>query len=69
MTRSPTDIAAPTRTAAEIDSLVERFRARQATIGVVGLGYVGLSRLRTAAARGIRAPGFDIKAAAWSGQE
>jgi len=65
MTRSPTDIAAPTRT----DSLVERFRARQATIGVVGLGYVGLSRLRTAAARGIRAPGFDIKAAAWSGQE
>jgi len=69
MTRSPTDIAAPTRTAAEIDSLVERFRARQAKIGVVRLGYVGLSVLRTAAARGSRTPGFDIKAAAWSGQE
>jgi UDP-N-acetyl-D-mannosaminuronate dehydrogenase len=46
------------------DSLVKRFRAHQATIGVVRLGYVGLSLLRTAAARGIRAPRFDIKAAA-----
>ena len=39
---------------------IDRFRARAATIGVVGLGYVGLPLLRAAAARGFTAIGFDI---------
>src|SRR5215469_3984480 len=60
MRRLSAEIAAAPRTAAEIDQLVERFRARRATIGVIGLGYVGLPLLRTVAARGFRALGFDI---------
>ncbi len=41
-------------------ALEARFRARAATIGVIGLGYVGLPLLRTAAERGFQALGFDI---------
>src|SRR5438552_1170754 len=38
------------------------FRERRARIGVIGLGYVGLPLLRTAAERGFTALGFDIDA-------
>ncbi len=40
--------------------LLEKLRARQATIGVVGLGYVGLPLCRLFVAQGIRTIGFDI---------
>jgi UDP-N-acetyl-D-glucosamine dehydrogenase len=42
------------------DRLVARFHDRTARIGVIGLGYVGLPLLRTAAERGFPALGFDI---------
>src|SRR5262249_20119723 len=44
----------------DVDALVGRFRTRTARIGIIGLGYVGLPLLRTAAERGFRALGFDI---------
>src|SRR5580704_7871093 len=43
-----------------IEALVERFRAHQARIGVIGLGYVGLPLVRAVAERGFSALGFDI---------
>src|SRR5438477_1952153 len=46
--------------AVDIDALAARFREHRATIGVIGLGYVGLPLLRTAAERGFSALGFDI---------
>ncbi len=44
----------------DVDALVACFRARTAKVGVIGLGYVGLPLLRTAAERGFLALGFDI---------
>src|SRR6266851_3806605 len=44
----------------DVEALVARFRARTAKIGIIGLGYVGLPLLRTAAERGFSALGFDI---------
>ena len=44
----------------DVDALAERFRRRAARVGVIGLGYVGLPLLRTAAERGFVALGFDI---------
>jgi UDP-N-acetyl-D-glucosamine dehydrogenase len=44
----------------DVDALVGRFRDRTATVGVIGLGYVGLPLLRTAAERGFASLGFDI---------
>src|SRR5579863_2372576 len=44
----------------DVDGLEARFRARTAKIGIIGLGYVGLPLLRTAAERGFAALGFDI---------
>ena len=41
-------------------SLVDRFTARAATIGVVGLGYVGLPLVRALHDAGHRVVGFDI---------
>lgn len=41
-------------------SLIERFDARDATIGVVGLGYVGLPLVRALHDAGHRVVGFDI---------
>lgn len=40
--------------------LVSRFKSRQATIGVVGLGYVGLPLCGALVAAGLRTIGFDI---------
>jgi UDP-N-acetyl-D-glucosamine dehydrogenase len=45
---------------APVDALIDRFQMREATIGVIGLGYVGLPLLRTIAAQGFTAIGFDI---------
>ncbi len=44
----------------DIDRLVRRFRAHKATIGVIGLGYVGLPLLCAISERGFPALGFDI---------
>src|SRR4051794_39756627 len=44
-------------------ALASAFRERRATIGVVGLGYVGLPLALTAAKAGFRVLGFDIDAA------
>jgi UDP-N-acetyl-D-glucosamine dehydrogenase len=46
-----------------IDALVQRFRAREAKIGVIGLGYVGLPLIRAITDKGFKALGFDIDAA------
>jgi UDP-N-acetyl-D-glucosamine dehydrogenase len=43
-----------------IAALVDRIRARQWTIGIVGLGYVGLPLMRAATKAGFRVLGFDI---------
>jgi UDP-N-acetyl-D-glucosamine dehydrogenase len=41
-------------------SLIEKFRSRTATVGVVGLGYVGLPLVLRFAEAGVRTLGFDI---------
>ena len=46
----------------DIAALEARFRRRDAAIGVIGLGHVGLPLARTAAERGFRVLGFDIDA-------
>lgn len=43
-----------------VSAIVGRFRARQATIGIVGLGYVGLPLACTIARKGFSVLGFDI---------
>jgi UDP-N-acetyl-D-glucosamine dehydrogenase len=40
--------------------VLSRLRARQATVGIIGLGYVGLPLARAACASGFRVLGFDI---------
>ncbi len=57
------DLRAP-EVAAGFDpaALVARLRARQATIGIVGLGYVGIPLALTAARAGFRVLGVDIDA-------
>lgn len=42
------------------ESLIERFNARTATVGVVGLGYVGLPLVCRFAEAGFKTIGFDI---------
>src|SRR5713101_496422 len=44
----------------DVDALIARFREHTARIGVIGLGYVGLPLLRTAAERGFSMLGVDI---------
>jgi UDP-N-acetyl-D-glucosamine dehydrogenase len=43
-----------------VASIVARFRAHQATIGIIGLGYVGLPLACTIARKGFSVLGFDI---------
>jgi UDP-N-acetyl-D-glucosamine dehydrogenase len=43
-----------------VGALLERILQRQATVGIIGLGYVGLPLARAFAAGGLRALGFDI---------
>lgn len=47
--------------APEIPSLVARFSEKQALIGVIGMGYVGLPLSLAAGNAGFRVLGFDIK--------
>jgi UDP-N-acetyl-D-glucosamine dehydrogenase len=42
------------------DSLVERIRARDVAVGVIGLGYVGLPLAVEFARAGLRVTGFDV---------
>jgi UDP-N-acetyl-D-glucosamine dehydrogenase len=46
----------------ELERLVSTFSERRATIGVIGLGYVGLPLCLMAARAGFRVLGFDINA-------
>lgn len=48
------------RAEAEVDELVARFRRQDATVGIVGLGYVGLPLAQTVAAKGFKVLGFDV---------
>jgi len=43
-------------------ALLQRLRTKQATIGVIGLGYVGLPLCLTLAEAGVRVLGFDVDA-------
>jgi UDP-N-acetyl-D-glucosamine dehydrogenase len=43
-----------------VDALIDRLKSRTAKVGVIGLGYVGLPLLRTAASRGFTGIGFDV---------
>ncbi|HYM73038.1 MAG TPA: nucleotide sugar dehydrogenase [Stellaceae bacterium] len=52
--------AAESRPAFPVDALIDRLRTRNAKIGIIGLGYVGLPLLRAAAARGFTGIGFDV---------
>ncbi len=42
------------------EELLERFQSRDATVGIIGLGYVGLPLALTAAQAGFSVLGFDI---------
>jgi UDP-N-acetyl-D-glucosamine dehydrogenase len=46
--------------ALSVDSLVRRFETHDASIGVIGLGYVGLPLALAAVRRGFEVTGFDI---------
>src|SRR4051812_47656366 len=43
-----------------VSSIVARLRAHDATIGIIGLGYVGLPLACTIARKGFSVVGFDI---------
>ncbi|ATQ66580.1 nucleotide sugar dehydrogenase [Methylosinus trichosporium] len=45
---------------AELEALLRRYRSKSITVGVIGLGYVGLPLALTAAMSGFRTIGFDI---------
>src|SRR5262249_32289917 len=45
---------------ARVSSIVECFKTHTATIGIIGLGYVGLPLACTVANQGFRVIGFDI---------
>jgi UDP-N-acetyl-D-glucosamine dehydrogenase len=49
--------------AVDVADLLERFQARRATVGIIGLGYVGLPLALTAAKAGFQVLGFDINPA------
>ncbi|MBV9246422.1 MAG: nucleotide sugar dehydrogenase, partial [Methylobacteriaceae bacterium] len=44
----------------QLDLLIERIAARDFTVGVIGLGYVGLPLACAAAGAGFRVVGFDV---------
>ena len=45
---------------ADFEALLRRYRSKDITVGVIGLGYVGLPLALTAAQSGFRTIGFDI---------
>jgi UDP-N-acetyl-D-glucosamine dehydrogenase len=46
----------------DVEALRRRFAAREAVVGVIGLGYVGLPLVAALTAHGFRVVGFDIDA-------
>ena len=52
--------AHPTQATTSYTGLAELIRTKQAMIGVVGLGYVGLPLIRAFTAAGFRCMGFDV---------
>jgi UDP-N-acetyl-D-glucosamine dehydrogenase len=52
--------AHPTESTTSYEALAELIRTKQATIGVIGLGYVGLPLVRAFTASGFRCLGFDV---------
>ncbi len=48
------------RTKLDVDALCKKFEKRQATVGIIGLGYVGLPLACAACAKDLRTIGFDI---------
>jgi UDP-N-acetyl-D-glucosamine dehydrogenase len=46
-----------------VDTLIDRFKTRRATVGIIGLGYVGLPLAATFAEGGFAVIGFDVDAA------
>ena len=52
--------SAPTTAPTSYARLTELIRTKQATIGVIGLGYVGLPLVRAFTASGFRCVGFDV---------
>ena len=59
---SPAAVAETATQSVDVEALHRRFRAREATIGVIGLGYVGLPLVGAIAASGFSVLGFDIDA-------
>jgi UDP-N-acetyl-D-glucosamine dehydrogenase len=49
-------------TNADVAAIEERFRARDAVLGIIGMGYVGLPLMLAATGAGFRVTGFDIDA-------
>jgi UDP-N-acetyl-D-glucosamine dehydrogenase len=45
-----------------VDSLIDRLKTRRATVGIIGLGYVGLPLAATFAEGGFAVIGFDVDA-------
>ena len=55
-----TNPAAPAASGADADAAIARFTSRDATVGVIGLGYVGLPLALAMARAGFRVIGFDV---------
>lgn len=55
-----TSEATHSRGSALLDCLLEKIRSRQAVVGIIGLGYVGLPLALTFAAKDFRVLGFDV---------
>jgi UDP-N-acetyl-D-glucosamine dehydrogenase len=51
---------APVANTSSYARLAELIRTKQATVGVIGLGYVGLPLIKAFTAKGVRCLGFDV---------
>lgn len=63
MARIPTDSSSPTaadQKSVDPDSIIRRYTERSASVGIIGLGYVGLPLARAFTQVGIRVVGFDV---------
>src|SRR5579883_1511256 len=52
--------AAPPATSRHYEPLLAKIRTRQARVGIIGLGYVGLPLAQAFANNGVRVLGFDV---------
>src|ERR1700710_2661339 len=55
----PAGLAAPAAST-DVETLAARFAGREARVGIIGLGYVGLPLADAICRRGFRVVGFDI---------